>query len=191
MTTQTEICNWALRKLGEGRIADLNEDSAAARILKDIYPLVRDAVMEDHPWNFGIARALLAEDSTPPAWGAGEGAGHRYPLPPDFLRLVEISGEDIERFTVEGGYILTDLDAALKLRYVARCEDESRFSGLFKNALAARLAYELAEPITQNTQKKQAMADDYGDALRRAKRSDSMQGTVDPLYADPWVRARE
>lgn len=191
MTTQTEICNWALRKLGEARITDINEDSAAARMLKDLYALVRDAVLEDHPWNFAIVRASLAENSTPPVWGNGDGAGYRYSVPADFIRLVEVKDEDIEDFAVEGGFIVSDIASELLIRYVARITDESRFSGLFKNALAARLAYEIAEPITQNNQKKEAMASDYADALRRAKRSDSMQGKPQQLYVDPWVRARE
>lgn len=187
MASDTEICNLALRKLGEARITSLTEDSPAARTLSDVYEFARDATLRDHPWNFAIKRATLAADSSTPAYEFDV----QYAVPADCLRVLGADIDDgSEPWKVEGGYILTNATAPLYVKYIARIEDEGLFDASFVNAFASRLAYEVAETITQNTQKKEAMARDYEVSIRNAKKSDAQEGTPDDYPEDDWVVAR-
>ena len=64
MATKIQICNQGLRLLGVTRIvqADLtDETNEQARILNDVYDMIRDEILVAHPWNFAIKRATLTE----------------------------------------------------------------------------------------------------------------------------------
>ena len=84
MTSETEICNRALQKLGAQRIADLDEGTKNARECKACYSILRDAELRAHPWNFAITREQLAADAMAPAFGRARA----FPLPSGFLRLL-------------------------------------------------------------------------------------------------------
>ena len=80
MATETDICNLAVRRLGEmALLVDVNENSTYAEVAKQTYPIVRDALLERHAWNFATTRVrgqLLAEK--PIGWDVGEyGPGGR------------------------------------------------------------------------------------------------------------------
>ena len=86
-TSEVEIANSALRKIGADRIASLNEDNKRARLCKDAIPLLRQEVLRSHPWNFAIDRIPLAQLTTTPAGGFD----FEYALPADVLRVLHIS----------------------------------------------------------------------------------------------------
>ena len=69
MTSKTEIANIALTNLGATNITDIDEDSSNARKIRAIYDNLRQAVLEEHPWNFAIVRDVLSPDPTSPVFG--------------------------------------------------------------------------------------------------------------------------
>lgn len=184
MASVVEICNRALDKLGETPIASLADDIKASRACNRAFAPVRDAVLRDHPWNCAIGRAALAADGQAPVWGYAR----RFPLPVDCLRVLDIAVET--RWIVEGRAILTDAGAPLQIRYIRRVDDPNLFDPLFVEALAARLAVELCEALTQSNTKRQALLEDYGRIVERARAADGQEGLPAPLAESPWVLAR-
>lgn len=64
MATKIQIYNAALRLLSIARITSAEqtaESNEQARVLNDLYEMVRDEVLASHPWNFAIKRATLTE----------------------------------------------------------------------------------------------------------------------------------
>jgi hypothetical protein len=61
MASQVQIYNMALRLLGGKKLTATTDDVEDARILNDVYEMVRDEVLAAHPWNFAIKRASLTE----------------------------------------------------------------------------------------------------------------------------------
>ena len=59
MTTDVDIVNAGLIKLGEATITTLADDVKAARLANAIFADQRDVVLRAHPWNFAMARAEL------------------------------------------------------------------------------------------------------------------------------------
>lgn len=191
MATDVTIVNAALIRLGETTITALSDDTKPARLANAIYGDVRDAVTRAHPWNFALARAELTANANAPTWGYD----NAYDLPGDpdhCLRVLTIEGEDEHagRWTVEGRQILSNLSAPIQITYLRRISEPDDTDPLFREALSARLARELAEPLGKSTSLQQAMAEFYGAKLREARSADGQEGTPDVLVADTWLSAR-
>ena len=175
--TEVTICNTALLKLGDQPITALDATSVRSRACTLLYPIARRAVLRDHPWNFSMVRADLALFAEVPAWGFTK----YFQLPTDFLRLVDTdlrrSGIEwsIERAPGEATTVLATDAATVSILYVADITDTARMDSQFVDALASKLAYELALHITSLSERAGAMAQDYGAKLKMAKSSDGME----------------
>lgn len=185
MASKTDIANRALSKLGQSRLASLeNVNVESARVINDMWDNVRDALLQSYPWNFAIKRALLAKDGTAPAWGWQ----NRFSLPSDCLSVLEIRYDP--DYTVENGYILTDEGAPLYIRYISRVENTGSYPALFTEALAASLAYEACEKLTQSNTKKEIAYNDMNMAISRAYVSDAIENPSIMLPEDAWLTER-
>lgn len=193
MTSNVDICNSALNMIGSSIITSLTEDSKAARICNQRYTFVRDAVMRAHPWNCLIRRVKLAQDATTPVYKFA----FRYPLPADpyCLRVLTISddGDDERRdieYKVEGNrYLLTD-QGTVYIQYIARDEDPNQYDFLLIEALATRLASDIAYSLVGSSTLAQSMFAIYEIKLKEARFADAQEGTPDGVEVDTFVTAR-
>jgi hypothetical protein len=151
MATPTDICNMAISRLGQPKINDIGENSAAAIACRDHFEPVRDALLRGHPWNFATVRADLAEGATPEY-----GWSRSFTLPDDFLRLNTVNGVEASR--CEADYSLTfrtiysNADT-LQVTYVKQIEDTTLFDPLFVEAFVLKLAAAIAPSIADPTEK--------------------------------------
>jgi hypothetical protein len=145
-------------------------------------------LLSRHPWNFALKRDSLAASVEAPAWGPA----YAYPLPPDYIRIFEVNGEDegTGKWKVENGEIVTDLNAPLEIRYVYRVTDTNRMSSNFREALASTLAADWAEDITGDDNVVQIAAQKSIRAVAQARSNDGQEGIPDQLEADEWLSAR-
>lgn len=151
MATPTDICNMAISRLGQPKINDIGENSAAAIACRDHFEPVRDALLRGHPWNFATVRADLAEGATPEY-----GWSRSFTLPDDFLRLNTVNGVEASR--CEADYSLTfrtiysNADT-LQVTYVKQIEDTTLFDPLFVEAFVLKLAAAIAPSIADPAEK--------------------------------------
>lgn len=193
-SSEVEIANRALTKLGDDRLLALTDDTKAGRTMQSLFVPVRDAELRRLPWKFALKRAQLSALVAAPSWGYLLA----YNLPADFLKLVQVNDYFIRAipsvqamWSVEGGQILTDLAAPLKIRYVRRVDNAGEFDPLFVEAFACKLAYEACEALTQSTPKKQLLGEDYKAALIEAARCDAIENPPEVLPWGSWLDARE
>lgn len=188
------ICNRALDMIGADAILSFDDDNQVGRLCKRNYAPVRDAVLRAYPWNPAIRRAALPALAEAPAWGFA----YQYALPegPDplcCLRVLRVEG-DIEgsasEYRIEGRRILSDDGAPLKILYIGALTDPTQFGPLLANAIAARLAAELAYPLTASTSFSQAMGQFYRDKLSEARAIDAQEGTPERIEANDWLESR-
>lgn len=193
MASQVGLANRALTKIGSARITSLDEDSKAAAAINSMWDYVLDAELTEHVWHFAKTRAMLPKMTTAPAFGYA----NQFKLPADYLRLLRIGtflvypkpvGDGI--YSIEGGAILTNIDAPLPIRYVRRISDPNAFDALFCEAFACRLAAECCEPITQSATKKQAAWQEYQRAITAAVRVNAVQRPPSAIGDDTWIEAR-
>ena len=83
--TRTDICNMALRAVGEQTIMNLTETSKNAEICNLYFEQVYKDLLRDENWNFAIGRVILAETTTDPTFGYS----HSFMLPADHMRIAE------------------------------------------------------------------------------------------------------
>ncbi|HET6890538.1 MAG TPA: hypothetical protein VFH31_05500 [Pyrinomonadaceae bacterium] len=198
MSSQIDIANRALTKLGADRIISLDDDVKAARAILSMWDIVRDAELRAHNWSFSIKRAALAASVTTPAYGYE----YQYPVPADFLRLLSV-GEyyppvsltdyrqsDDSEWRIEGRSILHNDSGPLYIRYVYRVEDTSQWDSAFVESFACRLAAELAEDLTQSNQKRELAWQERKQAISDAIRTNAIELPPEPLADDTWIMTR-
>lgn len=198
MASQVEIANRALTKLGAARIISFGDDNKQSRAISSMYDHVYQSELRQRVWSFSKKRASLAALSSTPEWGYK----YEYQLPTDCLRLLQVEelysgvglddyvNTDTAEFSIEGRKILTDLGAPLKILYCANIEDTTQWDATFVEAIASRLAYELAEDLTQSNQKKADAMTDYQRAMSAAIRSNAVELPPRMVADNAWIMSR-
>lgn len=190
-TSEVQICNSSLIKLGIKTIIDFEDASNQAQVCKHQYPILRDEVLASHPWNFAIKRVQLPLLSSTPAFGWDS----EYQLPVDCLRVLHPSRREYELddypFVIEGRKILRNsTDSPLNVKYIARITDVSFFSPQFSEALSLRLAADFGYALVQNRGVAEYFMSLYEQFMARARSSDAQEGTPEDTRADIWIDAR-
>lgn len=199
MASKVAIANAALTKAGDQHISTLDDsEGESARVISSVWDQLRDAELRARNWNFAMKRASLAALASAPAWGYST----EYQLPSDCLRIIQVGeffpgmsltdyrGSSEADWQVEGRKILTNLEAPLKIRYMARIEDTTQWDALFAEAFACKLAQVICERITQSNTKRQLAMQEYRQALADAMRGDAIENPPEPLPDDSWIMSR-
>lgn len=206
MTSEVDICNLALTRVGTGIITTLDENSKAASLCRLHYPRARNACLRAHPWNFSIKRATLAQSSTAPAFEFER----KFALPNDCLRVIRtdweatpFSGPAIYGFPGENGYggaqtpyringrFLETNATTVSIEYVAEVTDPNQFDELFTDMVAQRLAAEICIALTDNASGAKQMWDIYAAKVAEARLIDAQEGSPrDVVDLSGWIMER-
>lgn len=186
MESQTAVVNKALILIGVDEIISIDENSTPARKAKVLWPGTRDAVMRSHPWKCCTFRATLAQATETPVWGYS----YQYQLPtnPYCLRVLQMEALDYI-WTVQGRYLLTD-EGTANILYVGRVEDVPSWDALLKDAIAARLAAELAFPLAGSSSLRETMFEFYKKLLAEARSVSAMEASAPVTEANDWLDSR-
>ncbi|CAN0544246.1 unnamed protein product [Laminaria digitata] len=189
MASIAGICNSALIKLGATTIMSLTEGSRNANLCLEQYDKLRDDVLRSHVWNFATRRTRLARLAAAPAFGFD----HAYQMPADWLRTITVHDNDggagAVRYRIEGRRILTGADT-IWLKYVARIDDANDMDASFREALAWKIAIDLAVPITQSTTALREAEEGFRRSLVKARSVDAIEDFPDTLPESDWVALR-
>lgn len=196
MSGVVDIVNRALSKLGGGRISSLADSSEPAALAASIFESVRDSEISVHAWNFAKTRVMLPAEAEAPVFGWSR----QYLLPADCLRVLEAGpwpqavtagyvGGDSRSFVIEGRRILSNLGPALNIIYLRRETDCGFYPPPFTEALAARLAAEMAESLTGSNSKRELAWKEYQEAVRLARRVNALGLPPLALQDDSWLAA--
>lgn len=192
VSSETEICNLALTRLGHFEITALSENTKAGRLCNRHYALCRDSTLRAHPWNFAIRRVDLAVSSDTPAFEYT----YQLALPADFLKVIRTEDESanyVDEYRIEGssgGLMLLSNSDTVAIEYIAKVTDVAQFDALFVDVLAQKLAMELCVPLTDNATLYKNISEIYQTKLREARTVDAQEGTPRNIIADEWVMAR-
>ena len=146
--TDIQICNLALARLGDSRITALDDATAQAQYCSLFYAQTVEELQTEFDWQFCRKLASLTADATPPAFGYTR----RFAVPSDFLRLIRLNGidedENFSKWEIVDGFIHTDLAAPAQIEYIAKVTAAEKFPAVFIEILSAKLAANLAMPLT-------------------------------------------
>lgn len=182
--SDVEIVNRSLALLGVSSITSLTDQTESASTSNLLFNDSRAAVFRAHPWNCLTKRAALPKDIAAPAWGFS----NSFVLPADYLRLLATE-EPLTAYEVENGFIFSD-DDSLNIKYTALVTDVTKYDVLLVDALSARLAADLCQPLLQSSSVMDAMWKMYEMKLKEARFVDAQENSQDVLEADTWIDAR-
>lgn len=184
-SSDTEVCNIALKRLGVGLIVNLTDGSDQAAVLNAVYNATRDRLLRELPWNFAQFRVRLASDPTKtPVFGYN----YAYPLPtkPYCVKVNETDPPDavydIENTAdvngaVTGRVLVTD-ESRISIRFTGKLEDPQQWDSSFVETMASDLAAQIAYPLTESEAKTKAAAAWAKEARSHAETVNSQEGST-------------
>lgn len=193
--SKIEIINRALLKLGEPPVASLN-DAAFGRSYDIIYNDVKDLLLSSYPWRFAVAMSELAKMEEQ------YNGKNMYQLPPDCLLLLRVFGvgnvfpEEVRNvsgrnYELANNCVVTVLKNGVSVEYVRVVDDDSTFPPLFREAIAAKVAAELAMRLKHSLTLKQTMESEFFTLIRQAELNNEIMKDVELVPDNSWVLARE
>jgi hypothetical protein len=209
MASEIDICNLALGQLGSHSIVSFADGTVEADACTLNYRLARDAVLESRDWSFAIYEVPLVKISSPsPALPPEYGQAYAFPdqclllrycfipsptsYPGGQLLYMDATSEQLvtrPSFNVMNGYIMCSTDT-LYARYIKRIEDPSKFTTNFIQALATRLAFELAMPLTNKVELQAQKWKEYEAKITEASGRDGSVGTPQKIQVSTLTRTR-
>lgn len=166
-----DVCNYALRRIGEPPIDDLEDDNKAAESCNSQYEQARDEVLMLYDWSCSRTRETVAVDATAPAFGYD----YRYALPSSPYCLKVIGIEDDPEYRIEGRYILTDQETSIDLTYAGRVTDESQLDPLCRRAIALKLAHDICRYLCPSESLRASIMEEFEGVILQAKISGQAQ----------------
>jgi hypothetical protein len=195
MASEIDICNLALSHIGaSATISSLTEQSEEAFHCNLLYADARDAVLRAHPWGFAKRYLALSECANPPGnWK------YRYAYPNDAIYAREILqantlGDPI-KFEIalsdkfNSREVLTNQENAT-LVYTYKVTNTLVFDPLFINALAWRIASDIAMPLTRDQERLKAAYQMYQMAISEAHTFNANESHEDVNREASWITGR-
>jgi hypothetical protein len=190
-TSEIDVWNLALDMLHEAPVSAVDEDTSVRLWFSRNTAPTRDSELRKFAWNFALARAEIAASVDEPAWHWS----YKYDLPGDCLRMMAlrhngaINGTLIP-YELEGGSILTNQTAPLKLRYIKQVTTVALWDPLFVDVMAAKLASKMSHWLTGKGSFAQLAEQNYQQTLREARRIDAIEQYQEDLDQNDVIRVR-
>lgn len=166
------VINNALMKIGLPLAATLDDcDWNAA----SIYDLALEQVLRSFAWGFASRFATLPKSGGMPA----HGYRYAYTMPEDCLKIIDIRpGFDLRSprspFVISGRDIFTNASPC-NIRYVAMADDAAQWPPDFADAVACRIALEIAPLSAQTMSMTPGLLQLYQIALANAQAADARE----------------
>ena len=206
MATEVDICNMGLARLGANLITTFDDGTTEANLCKLQYPFLRNMVLTARAWTFATSRKQLASGVPPDPIPAGW--GYAYLVPDDCLRVIQLyipnatssvdqwqdTQFDSRYITISWerlkDYLYANNGPTLWCKYVTLVEDTGLYDVAFIDALSAKIAMELAMPITNNPTILDGMTRLYAAKLVDASSTEGQQGTSQVIQQPGTLVAR-
>lgn len=182
----TGVCNIALVKIGVDPISDINDPTnKPSRTCLALWEGNRDAVLEATKWKCASKRAELTQLEDAPLFDWD----YQYQLPADYIRM--IAAKDNIPYLIEGDKLLSDEEEVF-IRYVYRLTTTGSYHPTLIEAMAARLASELAIPLKASPALRASMFQEFQLILTTAEVINAFDDQLDEQVQkqDSWHVAR-
>jgi hypothetical protein len=195
-----DIYNRALLILGSRRLSSLSENREPRHLLDQAWGSNDNVIaraLEVADWNFATKAVKgVASTSLEPAFGYE----YTFDKPDDLVRLTSLSSSpgvsramDYGDYADEANFWYTNVDQ-IYVRYVSNADDygfdSSKWTEAFKEYVAACLAEDVCEPITNSDTKLRRVMYIKTEAKKHAKSRDAMDEGFKRLPSGTWSRSR-
>lgn len=209
MSSNIEICNLALFRVGTATIQSLDDTTKSAIACKTLLPFARDAVLRSFDWGFAKKRLNLA---LLPDTYSGFDFAYQYPTDAICLRkITDVDGSFTSvawdwntmqykksgkvkyevgvNSALNSNFILTSKELA-EVVYTARVTNANLYDALFIEALAWKLAADLAMPLLNKPETQQAFFKNFLYAVAQAQVVNANEDEIDVDQSCDLLKAR-
>ena len=184
MASKIDLISNALILIGDLPITSLTGNARAQVVANNLYDNIVKAELTKYRWGFARKKAQLNKDATAiigTEWNA------KYTLPSDLLTLVKINPNQPYQIIEDKVYVNHSGD--LFCDYIADVP-ENEFPVHFAKMIEYALAKDFAMSVRDNATTKQIMAEEYLNASRMARYTDSQQHPITPMQSRPFLDVR-
>ncbi len=207
MATRLQIVNSALREVGSLPINSLDDNTAEANLIRDIYELVTEQVLVMGGWTCLRRRTLLSRLEETPAFGFD--FMYLMPTDPESIQILEFnrdvivggtvigrtdslnrySRQDVRAFQLEGNMLLTNADRA-EVVYIAKDFNEANWDSQLSMTVLAALKFRIAKNQSGEAAVVQQLEKEYLALLKHNKAQNNIQASSTELVTDTYFRGR-
>jgi hypothetical protein len=187
------IANSALTLVGTRLISAVTDNSKERVLMSTNWDTWRRAILRDGIWTF--AKQPITVLTADPIYAPKVGFTTRFPVPTDFIRLVDFNqikgntdGTDAP-YRVMGGFIYTNMSYG-NLVYVSDITTVSLYDPLFCEAFSAYIAAASCKTLTGSGSDAAEFNKLYKQQLQKARFVGSVEDPSVQLDVDVWLQAR-
>lgn len=176
MASKVKICNMALTKLGVSPITALTDNTIEARTCNILYEDIAREIMTEGAFSSTIFRETLNLTTNTPDFGFT----YEFQLPtdPECLRVLAIDEEkpgDYE-YRIENDKLLAN-NSTMEIKYIGYLTNSGDYDEMLKRVIVAKLAAEMAYPLTGSASLADRMYQKYLREFEDAKSVDGQNGS--------------
>lgn len=184
MPSQVDLCNTALRRLGQEPIIAL-DDSIWGNRCNYALPIIISEILRQDAWRCSMKRIKLPKLSSTPI-----GYSSSFNLPSDFIRLIGIKLDAYQDWELIGNTINCNSSGPLEILYVFKEENSDNYSPELFDVMAWRLAVELSGYASTSSVRRDKTYQMYMFALQNAIGINSHESPALMLDSSQWIDAR-
>jgi hypothetical protein len=176
MASKVKIANLALSRLGVSAITSLTDNTIEAKQANLMFEEVAKEVMTEGAFSSTIRRAVLNLTANTPDFGFT----YEFQLPtnPVSLRILSIDEEQTGsyEYRIEGDKLLANI-STMEVEYIAYLTNSGDYDEMLKRVIVAKLAAELAYPLTGSGAVADKLYNKYLQEFADAKSVDGQNGS--------------
>lgn len=184
MSSKIQLISNALILIGDLPVTSLSGNSRAETVANNLYDNIVQNELTKFRWGFARKQAQLSLTVEEPIGTEWQSI---YQLPTDMLVLIKLSPSI--RYQILGDKVYCNYSGTLYCDYIANVS-ESEWPVYFSKMIEYALAMDFAPSIRDSASSMQLLSQQYLNASRMARLTDSQQHPQTPIQDQPFINVR-
>ena len=184
MSSKIQLISNALILIGDLPVTSLSGNSRAETVANNLYDNIVQNELTKFRWGFARKQAQLSLTVEEPIGTEWQSI---YQLPTDMPVLIKLSPSI--RYQILGDKVYCNYSGTLYCDYIANVS-ESEWPVYFSKMIEYALAMDFAPSIRDSASSMQLLANQYLNASRMARLTDSQQHPQTPIQDQPFINVR-
>jgi len=184
MASKIQLISNALILIGDLPITSLSGNSRAETVANNLYDNIVQSELSKFRWGFARKQAQLSLTTDTPVGTEWQSI---YQLPPDMLTLIKL--DPSIPYQILGNKVYCNYSGALYCDYIANVS-ESAWPAYFSKMIEYALAMDFAPSIRDSASSMQLLSNQYLNASRMARFTDSQQHPQVAIQDRPFINVR-
>lgn len=184
MADKLSLINNALILIGDTPLDSLTDGTRAQIVATSLYDNIVENELSKHRWGFARKKAEITKDAVPPV---GDEWQSKYNLPGDLITLIRL--EPSIPYQVFTNTVHCNYSGTLYAEYIYK-PAESGWPPYFAKLIEYALAMDFAPAIRDSAASMELTANQYQNASRMARYTDSQQHPQTSIAYRPFIDVR-